>query len=392
MSPAVMNGAQDRRRGRPSLSSDATIDSHLVPNYGMQSHSDQPELALDLPALQQLPNPLTYFRIVLRELGTTPKRRTELLKGTGVTAALLADPSAEITLGQQLLQLRNAARVCEPGWSLDVGRRFDLGAQGPLGFAMISARTLGAAVDVMARYGHVRSPWFRLIVEKDARHWGIVVRRQIRLGAIVDIALLETLLLSAQALIESVLGRAMREARIDCDYEVPTWGARYADVFNARVVFGAARPAIRMPAEWLALACPSADTAMYQLSLARLESERRRLESGEHLEARIEILLTAAGDAGLSLPQLAERLNLSRRTLIRRLTDVGTTYRELLDRHQMRRVERLLADPEFSLAEIAYGLGYSDPANFARAFRRWFGEAPGSYRRRRVAPGSARSG
>lgn len=95
----------------------------------------------------------------------------------------------------------------------------------------------------------------------------------------------------------------------------------------------------------------------------------------------MEVLLAAAGDAGLTLPQLADRLNLSRRTPIRRLSDAGTTFGKILDRHQMRRASALLADREFSASEVAYRLGYSDPANFARAFRRWFGETPGTYRK-----------
>jgi AraC-like DNA-binding protein len=346
----------------------------------MSAQFDQP--ALDLPALQRLPMPLTYFRITLRELGTTPARRADLLADTGVTDAQLTDAAAEITLGQQLMQMRNADRIGHPGWSLDVGRRFDLGAQGPLGFAMISAPTLGNSFDVMAGYGHVRSPWFRLKVERDARQWGVVVQRQIRLGATVDIALMEALLLSAKALVEAVLGRPMHEAEILCDYPAPAWAHRYAEAFNADVSFDAERTAIRMPAAWRDSTCPLADAAMYQLALARLESERRRLESGNHLEARIEVLFAAAGDAGLSLIELADRLNMSRRTLIRRLNELGTTFGDLSDREQKRRAERLLADPQYSASEVAYRLGYSDPANFARAFRRWFGETPGNYRRR----------
>src|SRR5262245_44353099 len=174
-------------------------------------------------ALEQLPTALAYFRITFRELGTTAKRRAALLDGTGVTEAQLDDPSTEITIGQQLLQFRNAARVGRPGWSIDVARRFDLGAQGPLGFAMITAPTLGRAFDVMARYGHVRSPWFALTTQRHAHYWSIVVHRRIRLGAEHDITLAEALMLSAQALIEAVLGRPMRDARIAVDYAAPAW-------------------------------------------------------------------------------------------------------------------------------------------------------------------------
>jgi AraC-like DNA-binding protein len=334
-------------------------------------------------ALLRLPMPATYFRIVLRELGTTAARRARLLIDTGLTDGPLGDPSLEITLGQQLTLMRNATRLGDPGWTLDVGRRFDLGAQGPLGFAMISAATLGAALDVMVKYGHVRSPWFRVRVERDRGVWGFVVQRQIHLDAAMDIAMLEVLMLSAQALVEAVLGRPMREARITLDYAKPAWAERYRDAFHCAVAFGTRTLGMRMPLDWLELSCPLADTAMFDLSIGRLETERRRIESGEHLSARVEVLFAGAGDAGLSLPQLAERLNLSRRTLIRRLAAAGTTFGELLDAHRMERAQTLLGDPRFPVSEIAYRVGYSDPANFTRAFRRWCDESPAEFRARR---------
>jgi len=333
-------------------------------------------------SLQQLPAAPTYFRIMLRELGTTAKRRAALLDGTGVTEAQLDDPSTEITLGQQLQQFRNAARVGKPGWSIDVARRFDLGAQGPLGFAMITAPTLGRAFDVMARYGHVRSPWFSLTARRERQHWQITVQRRIRLGAEHDVALVEALMSSAQALIEAALGKPMRDARIALDYPAPAWVDRYRSAFSCPVSFDAEAPAIRTPIAWRAMTCPLADAGLHDLLISRLEGERRRLESGEHLEARVEALLDAAGDAGLALPELAERMHLSPRTLIRRLTNAGTSFGALIDRHCRRRAEAMLADRAYPISEIAYRLGYSDPANFVRAFRRWSGRTPSEHRAR----------
>jgi len=355
----------------------------------MTTRSDRTPSDSEIAALERLPMPPTYFRIVLRELGTTAKRRAQLLAGTGLTEGQLAHAAAEITLGAQIVLMRNATRLGEPGWTLDVARRFDLGAQGPLGFAMVTAPTLGAALDVMTRYGHVRAPWFRLRVERDRREWGFVVRRQLVLGSEMDVPMLEAVLLSAQVLVEAVLGRPMREARIAVDYRAPTWAARYRDAFSASVSFGAREVRVRMPIEWLALACPLADAAMHQLALGRLETERRRLESGEHLAARIEVLFAASGDAGLSLTQLAERMNMSRRTLTRRLAEAGTSFGRELDRHRKRCCATLLADPRYPVSEIGYRLGYSDHANFTRAFRRWFGESPTRYRERTLAAGKS---
>ena len=343
---------------------------------------NQREIASDSTALEQLPTALTYFRIVLRELGTTAKRRAALLAGTAVTEGQLDDPATEITLGQQLRQFRNAARIAKPGWSLDVAKRFDVGAQGPLGFAMITAPTLARAFDVMARYGHVRSPWFSLTTRRAGDHWSIVVQRRIRLGAEHDVTLVEVLMLSAQALIEAVLGRPMHDARLAFDYPAPAWRERYRTAFSCAVSFDAESPSIRMPIAWRAMTCPLADAGLHDLLINRLERDRRRLETGDHLEARVEALLDAAGDAGLALPELADRMHLSPRTLIRRLTNAGTSFGAMLDRHCKRRADALLADGSFPVSEIAYRLGYSDPANFVRAFRRWHGRTPSEHRAR----------
>ena len=75
-------------------------------------------------------------------------------------------------------------------------------------------------------------------------------------------------------------------------------------------------------------------------------------------------------------------MNLSRRTLVRRLGRCGSSFRELVDDHRRRRAGELLADPNLTVMEVAYRLGYTEPANFGRACRRWFGSGPRAYRDR----------
>jgi AraC-like DNA-binding protein len=89
----------------------------------------------------------------------------------------------------------------------------------------------------------------------------------------------------------------------------------------------------------------------------------------------------------LSCPRerVAKRLNISARTLQRRLNDWGVTFEELIDEYRRDRAARLLMRADHSIREIAYSLGYSDPAHFTRAFKRWTGVSPRSYRRAIVA-------
>lgn len=82
-----------------------------------------------------------------------------------------------------------------------------------------------------------------------------------------------------------------------------------------------------------------------------------------------------------TINQAATAAGMSVRTLQRRLDRLGVTYSELLEEVRFTTACRLLEQRELSLAEIALALGYSDPANFVRAVRRWTGEKPSVFRR-----------
>lgn len=69
------------------------------------------------------------------------------------------------------------------------------------------------------------------------------------------------------------------------------------------------------------------------------------------------------------------------RTLQRRLGVKGLTFREALDRMSMTEAGIMLQDPDRSMTEIAWKLGYNDMAHFTRAFRRWKGVPPTQFRR-----------
>jgi AraC-like DNA-binding protein len=87
-------------------------------------------------------------------------------------------------------------------------------------------------------------------------------------------------------------------------------------------------------------------------------------------------------DAGfLSLDETARALGLSARTLKRRLDEEGTSFSAILDEQRRARALLLLRSPELSVDTIAERVGYSDIANFTRAFRRWTGTTPTAFRR-----------
>jgi len=78
--------------------------------------------------------------------------------------------------------------------------------------------------------------------------------------------------------------------------------------------------------------------------------------------------------------QIASSLNLSLRSLQRKLNDENTSYKDILADTRLQLSQQYLKGSDRPIIEIGYLLGFSEPGNFARAFRRWTGTSPHEYR------------
>ena len=95
------------------------------------------------------------------------------------------------------------------------------------------------------------------------------------------------------------------------------------------------------------------------------------------VERAVEPLL-AEGEANID--RVAREMGLSRQTLYRRLKAEGVTFEQLLDQLRHRLALKLLRDQHLPVKQAAWRLGFSDPAAFSRAFKRWPGAAPSTAR------------
>jgi AraC-like DNA-binding protein len=136
-----------------------------------------------------------------------------------------------------------------------------------------------------------------------------------------------------------------------------------------------------LPLEALAWPIQSGDARLLatatELAEAALRAQPRAQRLGVLVAARLEALLP--GEA--SMEAVADALHMSARTLQRRMEQEGTRFSEVLDGVREGLARRLVADPSLSLVEIASRLGFADLATFSRAFKRWTGKPPGTWRR-----------
>jgi AraC-like DNA-binding protein len=328
----------------------------------------------------RLPMPAAYFELVLREFARTQSDLDAIVAGTGVTAAQIARPGAEITFGQQLQQLRNVSQRLPAGWALSLAPMLHASTHGALGFAVVSSPTLRNGLDLLARYVHVRNPSHRGRAEVRGSEYRLALIEQVALLDEERALVQETLLLGIQGLVETVLARPACGLRIEFSYPAPAWAQRHREVFHGSVHFEAPQTALVVPVTLLGVRSPHADPACHAAVLPTLEILSRRVDGLDASAPQVEQLLVQAGDTPLPLVEAARRLGVSRRTLLRRLGESGTSYRDLVDAHRRRRAEALLREGLQTVSEVGFRLGYKDAANFARACRRWFGVAPGELR------------
>jgi AraC-like DNA-binding protein len=107
---------------------------------------------------------------------------------------------------------------------------------------------------------------------------------------------------------------------------------------------------------------------------------------GKTVATRVKwILLRLLGGHNPDLGEVAKDLGMSIRTLQRRMTEEGTSFRRLLSGARLELAKHYLLDPSLDVAETACLLGYEDPNSFFRAFREWEGATPGEWRDERAA-------
>jgi AraC-like DNA-binding protein len=322
--------------------------------------------------LEQLPMPLGYFRLVLRCFGDTPGRRDAILAGTGVTEEMLRDPSADISLFQQVRQVENLVELVGDDWALRAPELWNPSSHGPLGVAGVAAPNVGATIEVITRFGFVRAPYYRTSLRRGPRWSQMDYELTVDLDERLWRPLMESSFIGFRAGIASLMAAPPVEARFFFACAEPEHAPQVRAILGEDVAYGAARNGIRFPTAWLALQSPLADATLYSVALEALQAARARLIAPEGLRGRVERLLKSLPTGRLTADEAARLIGVSRRTLVRRLSEAGASYRELADAELRVRAERLLRTGDLSHTQIAAALGYTDPSSFSRACRRWF--------------------
>jgi AraC-like DNA-binding protein len=153
---------------------------------------------------------------------------------------------------------------------------------------------------------------------------------------------------------------------------------RLRDFGNAAICEWQGVSGFLIPRSLFARSIPAERSSTLPLNASKLFSE---VPSSEFAESLRQILRSYLSFGNPRIEEIADVAGMGVRTLQRRLTKDGLTYKRVVDQARFQVSSDLLYDPHVKLIDIADMLGYSDQAHFNRAFRRFAGISPGAYRR-----------
>jgi AraC-like DNA-binding protein len=192
----------------------------------------------------------------------------------------------------------------------------------------------------------------------------------------------EASLACALALCGWLTGRTLQPRKVLVQGDQPANLEPYKQAFHAPLVFNAAYDALIFERADMEAPLPTANEAMAQLHDRFAGEYLARFSESRVTHKARQVLCRLLPQGEPKRDAVAQTLHLSQRTLQRRLQEEGTSFQTLLDDTRRELAEQYLAQPTMTLLEIAYLLGFADPSNFFRAFRRWFDTTPGEYRAR----------
>ncbi len=329
---------------------------------------------LDAPAHDMLG--LTALTDAMVEMGIGLE---QLFEGTGASPRNLQDPKARLSHRQKIALFTNVQRLThDPAIGLLAGQRQRISDFGVFGYGVVSSATFGEAVAFGVEHISLAGP----VLKKGFRVEGNVAIFEgydvIALGDLLPLVS-EFWFSSMQTLISLVLGQPFKAHRLLLPYAAPAHARQYQEVMGCPVEFDAGVMQWHFDAELLKLPTPNANPITAVICVDFCDRMMKEMELEPALITAIKTMCLDTIEFP-SAETMAKRLNLSLRTLHRRLADLGYGYQSVLDGIRMRLATEYLEFTTLSIEHIAERTGFSDASNFRKAFKKWTGHSPAHYR------------
>ena len=314
--------------------------------------------------------------------------RQELAERSRIDPAELQDRDNRIPFARYMALMRAGKELCnDPALALHFGEAVDLSEMTIVGQFASASGSMADDIAQLNRYApltlEVDGGGDRIQLARiDGQLWMIDARPNPN-----DFPeLTESFFARAVCGMRRRLGETQFVKAVHVTHPEPAYRAEYDRIFQMPVVFESEKNALLLSDDfWPTARAVLPSRYVSDILSARADALLERLEKSKSTRGRVESLLTPmlhTGDA--SMDAIAGKLGLSRQTLFRKLKAEGVTFAKVLDELRHKMALHYLTEKKVSVNETAYLVGFSDPAAFSRAFKRWTGSSPRTIRASKI--------
>lgn len=338
----------------------------------------------DIPFMQDT---LTPAKLVLTALYMSfdELEPEDVFAHAGVPAARLEDPDGMISSSDTCKLVQAAIELTgDPALGLHLGQEIGIEMLDMVGMMVSNSPYLRGALDIMTRYSPLISTLGRVTIIEDGDLVRVALTLDDELSVMDSPFYAEVCSAAFFGIFRRLLDGDFVLRTLRSRHPAPPWQNEYSDVMGEEVtiLFGAGEDSMEFDSTMLDLPMKRHSPGLYQYLRTQAAKRMASLPQTDSTSASVQRLINELlGQQLIDLPLIAEEMGLNPRTLQRRLKEEDTSFKQLLDgcRHQMAREQLLLN--EVSIDELAASLGFSEPANFYRAFKSWSGLTPNEFRR-----------
>lgn len=324
------------------------------------------------------PTPLTLVCKAAEAVGVSPDA---CLANTGIRHTDLSNPDSRHSTEQEIQVIENFVKHAprNVGLGLKVGQDLHVNAFGIWGFAILTSPTLRSAIDVATRY--IRLSY--IIAEMNLVEDGKNAILEFNMSEIPE--LIHRFILERHAAVGINFVRELIRESNAWEFAIhtmdndPTYPQDLQALSGVRVRGAMSKNALIFPITYLDRPLTKSDPASLKFCIDQCKAILAE-QGGEYgpWSEKVREALISDISAEQKIENVARKLTMTERTLRRRLTDEGISFREIYTDTRMSIARELLDTAKLNVETVAWRVGYAEPASFVRAFSKKFGKTPGA--------------
>ena len=271
-----------------------------------------------------------------------------------------------------------------PAIGIEYGSRLNISTHGLLGYAVMSCPNLKKSIGLAKKYIKIRNQLINISheVSNDNTELKICFDLIKNNPGLYQFEI-DASLSSLYIILQDLLGSTDGIIGVHFSYPQPKDISLYKTIFDVPISFNQSVSCIHFNPSAFKQVSRITNATVSLVAEQQCEKLLKQLSiKNQGLGNEIRQILLQSPSSILTQEDVAKKLNITSRTLARRLSKENITFKKIIEDMRQQLALKCIENTQWSIEDIAHILKYSDAANFSRAFKRWTGIAPGHYRKK----------